>query len=86
MRTLKLKVGSHSKIRYPRTNALKRTSFRPPSRPPNFDHWLANPLHVSASRFRRLRREMHTKPARVDYFLRDRAKLDKALAEELGIG
>ena len=85
MRKVQLKVGSHSRSRYPRTGELKRTTYRPPSRPPDFERWLTMPLHVAASRFRRLRRERFTKPARVKYHLRDRAKKDKALAEELGI-
>jgi len=86
MRALRLKVGTKTRMRYPRTNVLKRTGWRPPSRPPEFKRWLTAPLHVAASRFRRLRRERFTKPARVQYQLNARAKSDKALAEELGIG
>ena len=86
MRQLKLKVGTKTRMRYPRTNALKRsTRVLPPSRPDNFKRWLTAPLHVSASRFRRLRRERFTKPARVNYYLAVHAKKAKVLAKELGI-
>lgn len=86
MRTIRLKVGTKTRMRYTRTGALKRTGWRPPSRPPEFKTWLTTPLHVAAGHFRRLRRERFTKPARVQYQLTRRAKGDKALAEELGIG
>ena len=72
-------------MRYPRTGALKRIGFRPPSRPDNFKRWLTAPLHVTVGHYRRLRRERFTKPVRVEYQLARRAKSDKALAEELGI-
>lgn len=86
MRTLRLKVGSHSQKRYPRTGALRRTSFQPPSRPPKFKTWLTMPLQVFVGHYRRLRRERFTKPQRVDYYLRGRTEKDKTLAKELGIG
>lgn len=71
--------------RYPRTNELKQLTFRPPSRPQKFKTWLASPLQIFVGRFRRLRREMHTKPVRVQYYLRKHAKSDAMIAEELGL-
>lgn len=85
MRTIRLKVGTKTRMRYPRTGNLKRTGWRPPSRPPELKRWLTMPLHVAAGRFRRLRRERFTKPVRVQYQLTRRAENDKALAKELGI-
>ncbi len=85
MRALRIKVGTKTRMRYPRTGALKHIGFRPPSRPPEFKRWLTAPLHVAASRFRRLQRERFSKPKRVEYQLARRAVSDKALAEELGI-
>ncbi len=86
MRAIRLKVGTKTRMRYPRTGNLKRTGWRPPSRPPEFKRWLTMPLHVAVGRFRRLRRERFSKPKRVEYQLAQRAAGDKALAEELGIG
>ncbi len=86
MRALRIKVGTKTRMRYPRTGNLKRTGFRPPSRPPEFKRWLTMPLHVAASRFRRLQRERFSKPRHVEHQLAQRAKSDKVLAEELGIG
>ena len=85
MRAINLKVGTKTRMRYPRTGALKRTGWRPPSRPDKFKRWLTMPLHVTAGRFRRLRRERFTKPVRVEYQLAKRAEGDKAFAKELGI-
>ena len=86
MRTLRIKVGTKTRMRYLRTGELKNTGFRPPSRPPEFKRWLTAPLHVAASRFRRLQRERFSKPRRVQYQLDTRAEGDKVLAKELGIG
>ncbi len=74
MLATRLKVGTKTRMRYPRTNELKRTGWRPPSRPPEFKRWLTMPLHVTAGRFRRLLRERYTKPRRVEYQLAARAK------------
>ncbi len=86
MKASMLKVGTKTRMRYPRTKKLKRHNVLPPSRPTDFKRWLATPLHVTAGRFRRLRRERYTKPARVNYYLTTRAERDKSLAKELGIG
>ena len=86
MRALRIKVGTKTRMRYPRTGKPKNTGFRPPSRPPEFKRWLTMPLHVAVGRFRRLQRERFSKPRRVEYQLARRAQSDKVLAEELGIG
>lgn len=80
---------SRTKIqeRYPRTGIHKRAGriVQVPSRPPKFNTWLAMPLTAFVGRFRRLRREMHRKPARAEYVRGVLVSGDAALAKELGI-
>ena len=81
---------SRTKIyeRYPRTGAHKRAGriVAPPSRPPKFNKWLVLPLTAFAGRFKRLRREKYTKPARMRYIMDALASGDSDLARELGLG
>ena len=82
------KISTKTRMRFPRTNEHKRAGslFRPPNRPPKFQSWVLQPLSVFASRFRRLRRELYTKPARAEYVRARITSKDSDLAKELGIG
>ncbi|KKM81489.1 hypothetical protein LCGC14_1329340 [marine sediment metagenome] len=82
------KISTKTRMRFPRTKEHKRAGslLRPPNRPPKFQSWVLQPLSVFVGRFRRLRRELYTKPARAEYVLARIASKDTDLAEELGIG
>ena len=82
-----LKIGTKTRMRYPRTNALKRsgTLLRSPNRPPKFESMVMAPLSVFVGHFRRMRRERYTKPARAEYVRATLLVRDSALAKELGL-
>lgn len=81
------KISTKTRMCYPRTNALKRagTLLRPPNRPPKYKTWLQQPFAAFSGRFRRLRRERYTKPARAEYILARISAGDEGLAKELGL-
>ena len=88
-RTVKpFRIGTKTRVRFPRTNDLKRAGrlLRSPNRPPKFDSWLRQPLACFVGRFRRLRREMVTKPVRADYIQSQLVKGDAALMKALSDG
>ncbi len=84
---MQLKIGTKTKMRYPRTNALKRSGniLRVPNRPPKFESMVIAPLSAFVGHFRRMRRERYTKPARAEYVRAALLSQDKALAKELGL-
>ena len=84
---MRLKVGTKTRARYPRTNALKRagTLLRVPNRPQQFQSMLLTPLSAFVGHFRRMRREKYTKPARAEYIREALLSQDSALAKELGL-
>ena len=81
-------IGTKTRMRFPRTNVLKRAGLilKVPNRPPKFDSWLSAPLSAFSGRFRRLRREKYTKPARAEYVRAALMVRDAAFAKELGFG
>ena len=88
MRAHPFKISTKTRMRFPRTKAHKRAGslLRPPNRPPKFKSWVLQPLAVFSGHFRRLRRELYTKPARAEYAQARIASRDADLAKELGIG
>ena len=84
---MRLKIGTKTRMRYPRTNALKRSGslLRVPNRPPKFQFMVTTPFSVSVGHFRRMRRERYTKPARAEYIREALLAQDKGLAKELGL-
>lgn len=83
-----MKIGTKTRMRYPRTNTLKRAGLlrRSPNRPTNFDFWLRQPFACFVGRFRRLRREIITKPVRAEYIRAQLTMSDAALVKELSRG
>ena len=84
---MRIKIGTKTRMRYPRTNALKRsgTLLRVPNRPQQFKSMVLTPLSVFVGHFRRMRRERYTKPARAEYIREALLAQDKGLAKELGL-
>ena len=82
------KIGTKTRTRFPRTKEHKRAGriLRAPNRPPKFQSWLQQPLSAFVGHFRRLKRELVTKPARAEYIRAQIASNDSDLAKELGIG
>lgn len=72
-------------MRWPRTNDLKRAGslLRPPNRPPKFESLLRQPLSCFVGHFRRMRREMVTKPVRAEYIRTQLVQGDAELMKEL---
>ncbi len=84
---MRLKIGTKTRMRYPRTNALKRSGslLRVPNRPPKFESMVMAPLSTFVGHFRRMRRERYTKPARAEYVREALLARDVGLAKELGL-
>ncbi len=81
------KISTKTRMRYPRTKVHKRagTLVRPPNRPAKFKLWRFQPLTVTTGHFRRLRRELFTKPVRAEYIRAQLTAGDAVLAKELGL-
>ena len=84
---MQIKIGTKTRMRYPRTNALKRSGslLRVPNRPQKFQSMVLTPFSVSVGHFRRMRRERYTKTARAEYVRAQLVSGDAALAKELGL-
>jgi len=82
-----MKIGTKTRMRYPRTNTLKRSGslLRVPNRPQKFKSMVMTPLSVSVGHYRRMRRERYTKPARAEYVRATLLARDVGLAKELGL-
>ena len=85
---MRLKIGTKTRMRYPRTKALKRSGnlLRVPNRPPKFESMMMAPLSAFVGHLRRMRRERYTKPARAEYVRAALLVRDASWAEELGLG
>jgi hypothetical protein len=89
MNATKFKVGTKTRVRYSRTGQLKRNAHNlfgpvPVKQVNKFESWLIRPLHVGASRFNRLARELKNKPIRAER-IHTRQMGDEEIAKKLGL-